>query len=111
MDYNKENEDYRKKMGETVEAAAKSIETLVNGGGEEFRKLLIDRLGYMHRTLQQKLIGDIVIPLVRNMAKRVEDGNYDARNKYACEACAAMLNGLAEEFPYVADGSSSLPLI
>jgi hypothetical protein len=111
MDYNKEYDDYKKEMYNVVEIAASYTERIVNGGGEEFRNELVDRLGSMHRTLQQKLIGEIVIPLIRNMAGRVKDHNYDDRNKLACEACAAMLNGLAEKFPYIANGSSSLPLI
>ena len=111
MDYKKEYEDYKKEMSKVVDIAASYTERIVNGGGEEARKELVDRLGSMHRTLQQKFIGEIVIPLVRNMASRLASKNYDDRNKLACEACAAMLNGLAEKFPYIANGESSLPLI
>ena len=111
MDYNKECEDYKKEMSNVVDIAAGYTERIVNGGGKEFRNELVDRLGSMHRTLQQKFIGEIVIPLVRNMAGRLKDHNYDDRNKYACEACEAMLNGLAEKFPSIAYGECTLPLI
>ena len=111
MDYNKEHEDYKKEMSKVVDMTVRYTERIVNGGGEEFRNELVDRLGSMHRTLQQKFIGEIVIPLVRNMAARWTISVYDARNMLACEACAAMLKGLAEKFPYIANGESSLPLI
>lgn len=112
MDYfNKEYEDHRQRMSKLVDTAAESLETLVNGGGEEFRNELVDRIGSMHRTLQQKFIGEIVVPIVRKMAERMKDHNYDARNQYACEVCGAMLAGLAEKFPFIADGSCNLPLI
>lgn len=111
MDFNKEHEDYKEEMSRAVDIAAFNTERLVNGGGEEFRNELVDRLGSMHRTLQQKFIGEIVIPLVRKMANRLPGHEYDDHNKLACEACAAMLNGLAEKFPYVASGESCLPLI
>ena len=111
MDYNKEHEDYKKEMSKVVDIAASYTERIVNGGGEEFRNELVDRLGSMHRTLQQKFIGEIVIPLVRKMANRLPGHEYDNRNKLACEVCAAMLKGLTEDFPYIANGSSALPLI
>ena len=104
-------DDYKEEMSKVVDIASSYTERIVNGGGKEFRKELVDRLGSMHRTLQQKFIGEIVIPLVRNMAARLTNNNYDDRNKLACEVCAAMLNGLAEKFPYIANGECGLPLI
>lgn len=103
--------NYKKAMEELVYMASDSLERLANGGRDEDRKAFLNRICYMHRTLQQRLIGQIIIPLVREMAGRIATNNYDARNKLACEACAAMINGLAEKFPYIANGESSLPLI
>lgn len=97
-------------MAELVENAADAVESVVNGGGAENRRTLVSRLGSMHRTLQQRFIGDIVIPLVRNMAERTEN-EYDARNEYACRVCKAMMKGLKAEFPYIANGDCQLPLI
>ena len=96
---------------ELVDTAARSLERLVNGGGEDNRNILINRLCSMHRTLQQKLIGEIVIPIVRTMAGRMQEQSYDERNRCACEACAAMLDGLAAKFPYIAKGDCNLSLI
>jgi hypothetical protein len=98
-------------MAELVDTAADSVERLVNGGGDENRKKLVSRLGSMHRTLQQRLIGEIVIPLVRNMAARVEAHNYDARNEYACKVCKVMLDSLKADYPFIANGECGLPLI
>lgn len=103
--------DHDKEYEYLVSAAAGSIERLVNGGGKEYRVELVNKLGSMHRTLQQSVIGDIVIPLVRDMASRLKNGNFDGRNEYAVKACDAMLEGLAEKFPYVASGECRLPLV
>ena len=104
-------EDYKKEMDEITKTACDSVERLVNGGGDEYRKMFVIHLGTMHRTLQQKFIGQVVIPLVRDMAARVDNGHFDARNEYACKVCKAMMKGLAEEFPYIASGQCSLALI
>lgn len=111
MDNNEEYKAHVKRMGELVTTTVNSIEDIVNCGGEKSRKELVERIGFMHRTLQQRFIGEIVIPLVRNMADRLTTDHYDDRNKLACEACAAMLNGLAEKFPHIANGECTLPLI
>lgn len=104
-------EDYMMEMDEITTTACDSVERLVNGGGDEFRKTFVRRLCSMHRTLQQKFIGAVVIPIVRNMADKLSNGDVDPRNEYACKVCKAMLKGLAEEFPYIANGECNLPLI
>ena len=104
-------ETYKKEMEELTETASDSVERLVNGGGDEYRKTFVGRLCSMHRTLQQRFIGEVVIPIIRNMANKIVTGDTDPRNEYACKVCKAMLKGLAEEFPYIANGESNLPLI
>ena len=104
-------EDYRKEMNEITKTACDSVERLTNGGGDEYRKTFVGRLCSMHRTLQQKFIGEVVIPIVRNMANKLSNGDVDPRNEYACKVCKAMLNGIAKEFPYIANGECNLPLI
>lgn len=104
-------EDYQKEMEELRDTAADAVERLVNGGGDTYCKDLVYRLGSMHRTLQQKLVGQIIIPLVRNMAQRLGTQNYDARNEFACKVCKAMLKGLESAHPYIASGECNLPLI
>lgn len=98
-------------MDEISATACDSVERLVNGGGDEYRKTFVGRLCSMHRTLQQKFIGEVVIPIVRNMANKLVTGDTDPRNEYACKVCAAMLKGLETEFPDIANGERHLPLI
>ena len=105
------NEDYKKEMEELTYTASDSVERLINAGGDKYRKEFVDRLCSMHRTLQQKFIGEVVIPIVRMMANRVPGHEYDARNELACKVCAAMVDGLVEKFPYIANGECNLPLI
>lgn len=104
------NEDWDTQMNQEEAKAAEAVERLVNAGGEKHRTALANDLCSMHRTLQQRLIGDLVIPIVRNMAERTEN-EYDARNEYACRVCKAMMKGLEAEFPYVASGECRLPLV
>ena len=104
------NEDWDTQMNQEEAKAAEAVERLVNAGGEKHRTALVIDLCSMHRTLQQRLVGDLVIPIVRKFAERTEN-EYDARNEYACRVCKAMMKGLAEEFPYIANGECHLPLV
>lgn len=71
----------------------------------------VTHIAGMHKTLQQKFIGRVVIPLVREFAKRNANGNFDDRNEWACKTCAAMYNGLETAFPEIASGECVLPVI
>lgn len=107
-----EEELFMREREELVDTAAISTESLLNGYGRKNILRLVDRLCSMHRTLQQKMVGEVVIPIVREMARRYENHtNMDARNEYACKVCAAMHKGLEAEFPYIANGECHLPLI
>lgn len=108
MDY----ADYKDKMRETTATAATSFEQLVNCGDQEYREMFVDRLCSMHRTLQQVMVGEVVIPIIREMANRfTSNRDMDGCNEYACKVCAAMLNGLEAEFPHMANGERHLPLV
>lgn len=104
------NEDWDMQMKLEEAKAAAAVERLVNAGGEKHRNALVIDLCSMHRTLQQRLIGDLVVPIVRMFAERNEN-EYDARNAIACRVCKAMMKGLEAEFPYVASGECRLPLV
>lgn len=89
--------------------AAEAVEDAINSYAPiaEF----VNHIAGMHKTLQQKFIGRVVIPLVRELAKRHEDGNFDDRNEWACKTCAAMFSGLEMAFPEIASGECVLPVI
>lgn len=46
--------------------------------------------GSVHRTVQNKFFGDVVMNSIRLMAKNYRDHNYDARNEAACELANAI---------------------
>ena len=98
---------------DTAELAAANIESTLNSfcSGENSGRI-VGAMLTMHRTLNQKFTGEIVIPFVREMARRLETERYDLRNEAACKACAAMLKGLKAEFPHLAgDEYAGIPLI
>lgn len=61
------------------------INELNNMGGEEVvAKAFIDELRYTHRTLQQNLFGHVIIGVIKDFAKRYDEGYYDERNEASC---------------------------
>lgn len=108
----KEDNETNTQNGKTAEDVALAVEDFVNSHYSIDLKNLALALGSMHKTLQQKFVGDVVIPLVRLMATRNrENFSKDPRNEFACRCCDAMLKGLEAEFPYIANGECRLPLI
>lgn len=57
---------------------------------------ILDTLLNEHRTLNQTFALDLIVPFVREMAKKFENQNFDRRNQTACEFCHAMWNSLKD---------------
>lgn len=74
---------------------------------------LVNVLINEHRTIQQKITGDVIIRFVKSMSKKFMDGYYDARNEYACLACHTMWEALKNKFPekFADDMPTKLPMI
>ena len=74
---------------------------------------LVNVLINEHRTIQQKITGDVIIRFVKSMSKNFRDGNYDARNEYACLMCNIMWKALKNKFPkwFTDDMPTKLPNI
>lgn len=87
------------KISENAKTAAAALERTVNsfdgGANEEF---IVDKMLYMHRTLNQKFTGGIILPFVRKMAKMYDSGSYDPRNEAACKACRVMWEAVKAEY-------------
>lgn len=100
-------------MNDEIEKLGDDLNRAVNcfGSGEGMRTLA-NKMIYTHPTLNQSFTGGFVLNFVRTMANRHKSGNYDLRNKSACEMCGAMWEGLKEKFPYLKDDeNTALPLI
>lgn len=98
---------------EKMKQAAELMESAINNmGNRESTEYFVGEMLQMHRTLQQSYTGDIILPFVREMAKRYKEGRYDARNEMACKACAAMWDAFAKEFEITDESiSTGLPMI
>jgi len=71
--------------------AARTIADGVNviGGNGEFEKGFVSELVYRtHRTLQQNVMRQLVIPLLLEWAKAKQGGFYDLRNEGTVQLCA-----------------------
>jgi hypothetical protein len=98
---------YGKRMATNTsdgEAVADVLSRFVNGAGGEQSKRLVDRLLRDHRTLQQSLMGRVIMPLIRGHAKALKDDNFDLRNEDTVRLCGEIV----ERCPRASQG---LPLI
>ena len=64
-----------------------------------------------HCTLQQMFTNRFIIPFIREMAKRDDNGNNDPRNAAACKACKDMWEGLKQARGLSDDDDFNLPMI
>jgi hypothetical protein len=54
------------------------------GNEEKVGEHFIEAIRYQHRTLQQNFFGHVVLPVIKDFAKRFDEGNYDMRNEASC---------------------------
>lgn len=84
---------------ENAEKAAAELERTVNSfGSGESTAYVVDKMLSMHRTLNQKFTGEIILPFVREMAKKYDSMRYDLRNEAACKLCRVMWNAVKTEY-------------
>ena len=74
---------------------------------------LVTVISIEHRTIQQKITGDVIIRFVKMMAYKYDQGVFDVRNEYACKTCKVMWEALKNEFPekFADDMPTKLPMI
>ena len=51
---------------------------------EKVGRYFIDSIFYQHRTLQQNFFGHVIIPVIKDFARRYDENNFDARNEASC---------------------------
>ena len=87
------------------------VEDMINVfGAREACKRFTEHMLCMHRTLNQKFTGDIIIPFIKEMAERYKAENYDGRNQDACKCCSIMWDALVKEMPGFKYGGG-LPMV
>ena len=98
---------------ENAETAAAELERTINSlGGEENAMVIVRKMLFMHRTLNQSFTSRIIIPFIREMAKFYTDGRYDVRNHEACRICRIMYDALKAEYGRQGDDDGiALPMI
>lgn len=91
-----------------VSAAAKAVSKLANNMSSDKEDLneLANLLTGDHRTLQQGIMRNLVMPMLRNWAEDFKSGRYDARNEGTVRAAAVMVKALDDEpavgyFPFI----------
>lgn len=92
--------------------AVQAIERSVNcmGDGED-AKIVVNGMANLHRTLNQTLTGNIILPFIRRMATDYEAHNYDARNEAACKMCKVMWDAVKEKHNLTDGDNCALPFI
>jgi hypothetical protein len=88
---------YRLDNNARREVLAKLISTFSNGGDRKnFQELATD-MSHDHRTLVQQKF-QLFLQFCQVLASNHKSGNYDARNEYACQTAAKVMeltNGVA----------------
>lgn len=92
--------------------AAESLSHALNCmGGTANSDHVVSSMLNLHRTLNQCFTGNIVLPFVRKMAERYENGEYDPRNESACRVCHVMWEAVKKEYDFPGDRDFRLPLV
>ena len=97
---------------ERATEVADSIISLANTmGGSDIPGRVVEKLLNCHRTLNQSITSNFILPFIRGMALKYRDHNYDLRNEAAVQICHFMWKKMCEEYKYDLDADPRLPLI
>ena len=98
---------------ENAETAATAMERTINCfGSDENTKYIVEHFLTMHRTLNQKFTGEIILPFIRAMAQKYDAHRFDLRNESACKVCRVMWDAIKAEYEIQDDAADfRLPII
>lgn len=98
---------------ENAETAATAMERTLNSfGSDENTKYIVEKMLTMHRTLNQKFTGEIILPFIRAMAQKYDAHRFDLRNEAACKVCRVMWDAIKAEYEIEDDAADfRLPVI
>lgn len=96
-----------------AETAAVAVERFINNfGSGEASKAFVESMLTMHRTLNQKFTGEIILPFIRAMAQKYDAQRFDLRNEAACKVCRLMWDAIKAEYDLKDDAADfRLPVI
>lgn len=88
------------KLFKSVKPLGELLEKLANSGEKEVLAQLASVITRnTHRTLQEELFHNFVLPMIRQWANAFDTGVYDARNEWTAKTCKKLLE-VAEECGY-----------
>jgi len=73
------------KKKQELDTLANDLAGIVNGGNEDVYNCFVAQINCKHRTLQQSLMRNIIIPMINQWANNMKKGWYDLRNQSTCE--------------------------
>jgi hypothetical protein len=90
---------YEEKTRELANEISRWVNSYASNGQSE---LLVEEVMRDHRTLQQRVMGDIVVPLLTAWADTYEAGeyHYDLRNEATCKFASDLRRLFKEEQKY-----------
>lgn len=99
-------------VSESAKQAVENLESAINCmGNNEDMDYIVERMTRLHRTLVQSFTGKFVLQYVRRLALEYKDGNFDLRNKAACEACYVMWDAFCKKYGYEIEDQAGFLLI
>jgi hypothetical protein len=85
---------------ELADALADNVNSL--GNGVWFHKGVEDGVRRTHRTLQQSVMREVIVPYLKALADQGENGFTDARNADSCRVAKKMLDAAGDDYlPFV----------
>ena len=79
-------------------AATAMVRSLNTFGSDENSKYIVEKMLTMHRTLNQKFTGEIILPFIQAMAQKYDAHRFDLRNEAACKVCRVMWDAIKAEY-------------
>ena len=80
---------------------AKAISRMVNVGSKDNLALLAELLVNDHRTLQQGIMRDLIVPLLKLWSEDFEAGRFDARNEATVKFAHQVISLPEMAFPFI----------
>ena len=100
LSYEEKREIYNRKSAENIRDAINVLFNELNAMGQEghVEKVIVESVQMNHRTLQQNFFSHLVVPLIKDFAKRYDSGNYDLRNEDSCRVAKKLEPILKDEY-------------
>jgi len=76
-----------RKCKERIKDIIDKLFTELNRMGNERKvgEFVTEAIRYQHRTLQQNYFSNVILPSIKDFAKRYDEGQFDLRNEESCK--------------------------